>query len=171
MDRAKMFGVIAGVTVLGVLGSGVAVAAPKGGESSGDVSAKQEITLLKKVKSAGEVCGTHVIDKETGRGKTTLVMNVKKGLASKISAEASISKAGISAGVGYDVTKSIEVSKETRFEVPKGKFGTIEAYVQYKLYRGEIYTNSGIGVEPKFPTGKSATVMKPTGICFNEWAS
>ncbi|MFK0266103.1 hypothetical protein ACIQU1_32920 [Streptomyces angustmyceticus] len=171
MNRAKIFGVIAGATVLGVLGSGVAVAAPKGSKSSGDVSVKQEITALKKVKGAGEVCGTDVIDKETGHGKTTLVMNVKKGLASKVSAEMAISKGAISLGVGYDVTKSIEVSKETRFEVPKGKFGTIEAYVQYKLYRGQIYTNSGLGTEPKFPTGKTATVMKPTGICFNEWAS
>ncbi|MBM4796416.1 hypothetical protein HXP44_31380 [Streptomyces sioyaensis] len=169
MNRERVFSVIAGAAILGVLGSGVASAAPKDGASNGDVSIKA-ITALKHVKRAGEVCGTDVIDKETGRGKTTLVMNVKKGVASQVSAQMEISKGAISAGVGYDVTKSIEVAKETRFEVPKGKFGTIEAYVQYALYRGDIYTNNGMGVDPKFPTGKMATVMKPIGVCFNEWA-
>ncbi len=69
--------------------------------------------------------------------------------------------------MGWDVTKSYAVSNQTRYEVPKGKFGTVQAYPLYNLYEGWVYE----GVSGKIPTYKRAWAYKPIGVCFNQWLS
>lgn len=109
-----------------------------------------------RVIDAGESCGTTVIDKTTGSGKTTLVLSVSQEQAVKYSGEGGISKGMLSIAVGFDVTKSYKVTNETRFEVPKHKFGTVEAYTLYHHYRVQL--------------GWWIDVFKPVGVCFNQWA-
>ncbi|MGW1809596.1 hypothetical protein [Streptomyces sp. NPDC002078] len=111
----------------------------------------------------GEQCGTNVIQKTSGAGKTTLTMSVQKSVATKWSATASISAGAVSAGMGFDVTRTYTVTDQTAFDVPKGKFGTIEAYPLYDLYG---FYESSIVDGKKIGTGK---VLKPVGVCFNQW--
>ncbi|MCF3176176.1 hypothetical protein IPZ61_23010 [Streptomyces sioyaensis] len=111
----------------------------------------------------GEVCGTKVVSKTSGRGKTTLVLSVDKGVSAEWNAEVKVESEAVSAGMGFGVTKSYTVKNETRYEVPKGKMGTVEAYPLYNLYRAKIYNAVGI-------FQGNVTAMKPIGVCFNQWA-
>ncbi|MFJ3310061.1 hypothetical protein ACIPSA_45090 [Streptomyces sp. NPDC086549] len=111
----------------------------------------------------GEQCGTNVIQKTSGHGKTTLTMSVQKSVATKWSATASISAGAVSAGMGWDVTKTYTVTDQTAFSVPSGKFGTIEAYPLYDVYSFNETSKVDGG---KLGTGRA---LKPVGVCFNQW--
>jgi hypothetical protein len=110
---------------------------------------------------AGEACGTEVISKTSGHGKTTLVLSVNKERAVKLSGEVGLSKGMISASVGFDVTDTYRVTNETRYEVPAHKFGTVEAYPLYHHYRVKIFGPRG---------SQAVEVYKPIGVCFNQWS-
>ncbi|KUM97536.1 hypothetical protein AQI88_06265 [Streptomyces cellostaticus] len=84
------------------------------------------------------------------------MLSVSQEQAVKYSGQGGISKGMLSLAVGFDVTKSYKVTNETRFEVPKHKFGTVEAYTLYRHYRVQI--------------GWWIDVFKPVGVCFNQWA-
>ncbi|MFB6517662.1 hypothetical protein [Streptomyces sp. NPDC056401] len=52
---------------------------------------------------------------------------------------------------------------ETRYEVPAGKWGSVQAYPLCDLYQGNVYDLFGPD------TGKDAYGYKPVGVCFNSW--
>ncbi|WNI22258.1 hypothetical protein [Streptomyces sp. ITFR-16] len=122
--------------------------------------------VVKNVKHMGQVCSTKLIQQTSGHGKTTLVLTVDKSVSATTKAEMSVSKGVISAGVGWDTTKSYTISNQTRYEVPKGKFGTVEAYALMDLYDGQIYLDGG-----SLKTGKHVLASKPVGVCFNQYLS
>ncbi|MEU5686265.1 hypothetical protein [Streptomyces venezuelae] len=130
-----------------------------GGSDAKRAAAKK----VKKVKYQGELCGLRKIQKTSGRGKTTLVMTVSKSVSSEVSTEVGIDYKIVSAAVGFKVTKSYTVEDQTRFEVPKNKFGYIEAYPLYDKYTFSIYQGSKKKGE--------GTALRPVGVCFNQWAS
>ncbi|MEV8534724.1 hypothetical protein [Streptomyces sp. NPDC051211] len=123
--------------------------------------------FLRNAKYMGQTCGTDVIQQTSGRGKTTLVLTVEKGVSTTVKKEISIDAKYISAGMGWDVTKSYTVKNETRFEVPAGKFGTVQAYPLYNMHQGDVWE----GLQPSLPTGKRVYAYKPVGVCFNQWVS
>ncbi|MFJ2774356.1 hypothetical protein [Streptomyces sp. NPDC087300] len=134
------------------------------GDLMGGSEAKRAATMkVKKVKYQGELCGLRKIQKTSGRGKTTLVMTVSKSVSSEVSTEVGIDYKIVSAAVGFKVTKSYTVEDQTRFEVPKNKFGYIEAYPLYDKYTFSIYK----GTKKK----GEGTALRPVGVCFNQWAS
>jgi hypothetical protein len=108
----------------------------------------------------GESCGTEVISKTSGAGKTTLVLSVSKERAVQLSRDAGISKDLISVSVGFSVTKTYKVTNETRYEVPRGKYGNIEAYTLYEHYLVTV---------PWHGFTRQVDVLKPIGVCFNQW--
>ncbi|MEU7059027.1 hypothetical protein [Streptomyces sp. NPDC046197] len=108
----------------------------------------------------GESCGTEVISKTSGQGKTTLVLTVSKERAVELSGDAGISKGLISASVGFSVTNTYKVTNETRYEVPSGKHGNIEAYTLSEHYLVEV---------PWHGFTRRVDVYKPIGVCFNQW--
>ncbi|MFD5737853.1 hypothetical protein ACFWIY_34350 [Streptomyces sioyaensis] len=132
-------------------------------------SAKDAVTTngifpsVKHVKHLGQSCGTKLIQHTSGLGKTTLVMSVEKSVATTVSTEAKIDATYISIGMGWDVTRSYTVKDETRFEVPKGKFGYVQAFPLYEHYRGTAYDQFDI------PRGE-VHAYKPVGVCFSEYA-
>ncbi|WP_432112613.1 hypothetical protein [Streptomyces sp. YPW6] len=135
-------------------------------DSSGVSSAPpgpQAFYTLKQVKKVGQVCGTNVIQQTSGHGKATLVLTVDKRVDATVKREIGIDLGMVSAGMGWDVTRSYGVSNQTRFEVPRGKFGTIQAYPLYDNYIGHAYHNDFS------PTGKYVRAYKPVGVCFNQW--
>ncbi|WP_405744237.1 hypothetical protein OG422_20710 [Streptomyces sp. NBC_01525] len=117
---------------------------------------------FKNKKYRGEVCGTRVVQKTSGRGKTTLVMTVEKSVSAQVNAEFGFSAKGLSATVGFNTQKSYTVSNQTRYEVPKGKMGFVEAYPLYDMYEAQGYdmTEQYVGI---------AVALKPIGVCFNQW--
>lgn len=59
------------------------------------------------------------------------------------------------------MTGAFGVEDQTRYEVPKGKFGYIEAYPLYDMYTYSVYSGSkNLG---------ASWAMKPVGVCFNQW--
>ncbi|MFD9973404.1 hypothetical protein ACFWZR_03695 [Streptomyces sp. NPDC059017] len=123
------------------------------------------IRWVKNKKYLGQSCGTKVIQQISGRGKTTLVLTVEKKVEATVKKEVAVEVGMISAGMGFDVTKSYAVSNQTRYEVPKGKFGTVQAYPLYDQYIGNVYE----GTSGSWPTGKKVYAYKPVGVCFNQW--
>ncbi|MEU2717835.1 hypothetical protein [Streptomyces sp. NPDC007205] len=109
----------------------------------------------------GEACHTEVISKTSGSGPTTLVLSVNKERSVVLNGQGGISLGAISASVGFSVTKAYRVTNETRYEVPKGKFGTVEAYTLMHHYRARVTMRPYLGV---------VDVYKPVGVCFNQWA-
>ncbi|MGA5039272.1 hypothetical protein ACPCA8_19710 [Streptomyces capoamus] len=111
----------------------------------------------------GEACNTEVIGKTSGSGKTTLVLTISKERAVKLSGDANIGKGIISVAVGFSVTDTYKVSNETRYEVPKGKHGTVEAYTLMHHYQVSVPVRLGSSIYVP------VDVYKPVGVCFNEW--
>ncbi|WP_147264654.1 hypothetical protein [Streptomyces sp. NBRC 110611] len=111
----------------------------------------------------GEVCGTTVLSKTSGQGKTTLVLTVEKGVSASWDKSLSIDAKYVNAGMGFNVTKSYTVKNETRFEVPAGKRGYVEAYPLYNRYSARVSDALGIFMG-------NITALKPVGVCFNQWA-
>ncbi|MGW0754722.1 hypothetical protein, partial [Streptomyces sp. NPDC002587] len=73
-------------------------------------------------------CGTDLLQQTSGQGKTTLVLSVEKSVAATVSKEVNVDLKYISAGLGWSVTSTYGVKNETRFEVPDGKWGTVQAF-------------------------------------------
>ncbi|MGW3663963.1 hypothetical protein [Streptomyces sp. NPDC005141] len=113
------------------------------------------------VSNLGESCSTQVISKTSGSGKTTLVLSVSKERSVQLSGSAGVAKGLISANVGFDVTNSYKVTDETRYEVPRGKHGNIEAYTLFQHYFVKFRDMHSIPRE--------VDVYKPIGVCFNQW--
>ncbi|MFF8264989.1 hypothetical protein [Streptomyces virginiae] len=69
--------------------------------------------------------------------------------------------------MGWSVTSSYGVKNETRYEVPEGKWGTVQAFPLYDIFEGDAHAGVGGGL----PTGKRVWAYKPVGVCFNQWTS
>lgn len=108
----------------------------------------------------GQQCGLSVLQQTSGQGKTTLVMTVSKSVSAEWKSEGGISAGAVSAGIGFSVTRTYTVENQTRYEVPKGKFGTVQAFPLYDKYSFNA-TMGGIK--------KPGWAMKPVGVCFNQW--
>ena len=55
-----------------------------------------------------------------------------------------VSNATISAGVGFDVTYSMQLSDSTTFSLPAWKTATVTGYPRYHVYNYLIADNKGI---------------------------
>ncbi|MCL8013801.1 hypothetical protein [Streptomyces sp. AS02] len=129
--------------------------------SDASTSARAGMTL-KNINGPNEVCGTTKLQKTSGAGKTTLVMTVSKSVSAELSSEVSVDAQVVSGKLGFKVTGTFGVEDQTRYEVPKGKFGYIEAYPLYDMYTFNVYSGSkNLG---------SSWAMKPVGVCFNQWS-
>ncbi|MEV8321284.1 hypothetical protein AB0Q95_44770 [Streptomyces sp. NPDC059900] len=199
MNHGSKFGILAGVITLSALAASPATASPENQDAarsalSADASGANAPegyfipgpdTIVKRDSSpqpapadsgisakgttykvtagaSSESCGTTKIQKTSGAGKTTLVLTVEESVEAEVSTEVKVDAEVVSAGVGFSTTRKYGVSDQTRYEVPKGKHGTIEAYPLYDNYPIKIYKN-----------GKKAgagTVLKPVGVCFNQWS-
>ncbi|OEJ22614.1 hypothetical protein BGK67_32585 [Streptomyces subrutilus] len=111
-------------------------------------------------------CGTNMIQQTSGQGKTTLVLSVEKSVAATVTKEVNVDLKYVSAGMGWSVTSTYGVKNESRFEVPDGKWGTVQAFPLFDVYEGEAWA----GVGGDLPTGKRVWAYKPVGVCFNQWA-
>ncbi|MFE4698036.1 hypothetical protein ACFRIC_13295 [Streptomyces sp. NPDC056738] len=126
-----------------------------------DYAQSPSIVRPRWVSNLGESCSTQVISKTAGNGKTTLVLSVTKERSVQLSGSAGISKGLISANVGFDVTNTYKVTDETRYEVPRGKHGNIEAYTLFQHYLVKFRDMRSIP--------HTVDVYKPIGVCFNQW--
>ncbi|RPF35146.1 hypothetical protein [Streptomyces sp. TLI_185] len=116
---------------------------------------------IKNVDGPNEVCGTTKLQKTSGAGKTTLVMTVSKSVSAELSSEVSVDAEVVSGKLGFKVTGTTTVEDQTRYEVPKGKYGYIEAYPLYDMYTFNVYYEG---------KNKGASwAMRPVGVCFNQW--
>lgn len=111
----------------------------------------------------GQSCGTGLLSQTSGYGKTTLVLTVEKSVAATVTKEIGVDYKAISAGMGWSVTNSYTVKNETRYEVPAGKWGSVQAFPLYDVYLGDVYRMFGSD------TGKDVYAYKPVGVCFNSW--
>ncbi|MFD6475691.1 hypothetical protein ACFWEH_19565 [Streptomyces anulatus] len=110
--------------------------------------------------ASSESFGTTKIQKAGGAGKTTLVLAVEESVETEVSAEIKVDVEVVSAGVGFSTIRKYGVSDQSRYEVPKGKYGTIEAYPLCGNYPIKIHKNGR--------KSGSGTVLKPVGVCSNQ---
>ncbi len=126
----------------------------------------QDYYTLKDSHVVGQSCGTELLQQTSGRGKATLVLSVDKSVSTLVTREVNIDLKYVSAGMGWSVTNTYGVKNETRYEVPDGKWGVVQAFPLYDVYEGYVY----VGVGGNLPTGKRVWANKPVGVCFNQWA-
>lgn len=120
------------------------------------------VPTVKKIRYLGQVCGTTRISQTSGAGKTTLVLTVEKSVEVLNKKEAAVDLKYVSAGMGWDVTKKYGVKDETRYEVPRGRFGNVIAYPVYDQYLGQAYERFGNRIGQVYS-------YKPVGVCFNQY--
>lgn len=113
------------------------------------------------VDGPNDVCGTTRLERTSGAGKTTLVMTVSKSVSAELSGEVAAAYKAVTAKLGFNVTGTLTVEDQTRYEVPKGKFGHIEAYPLFDMYTFNVSIGGG--------KKKAGWAMKPAGVCFNQW--
>ncbi|MBD0693019.1 hypothetical protein BG452_40035 [Streptomyces sp. CBMA123] len=111
----------------------------------------------------GQVCGTDVIDANSGPGPMTLTLTQTRSTATQWTASASIDLWKISAGVGFNVTDTVTNTESGSYTVPDGKFGNLQAYQlfdywTYSIYEAGAYVGDG-------------EVKKPVGFCYNAWTN
>ncbi|WP_266513416.1 MULTISPECIES: hypothetical protein [unclassified Streptomyces] len=118
---------------------------------------------LTNVHSIGTSCGKKVIASASGPGKMTLRIDDNRSVSSTLSKHIDASKGVISAGVGWDVTKSHSITVSGAKDVPRGKYGTLNAYTKYAGKKFDVQVldlNTWVTVQK----GKKAN--KPIGVCF-----
>ncbi|MEU4115446.1 hypothetical protein AB0F71_13230 [Kitasatospora sp. NPDC028055] len=113
----------------------------------------------------GQLCGTDVIDANSGPGPMTLTLTQTRSTATQWTASASIDVWKISAGVGFNVTDTITNTESGSYTVPAGKFGNLQAYQLFDYYTYSIYdTQVGAYIG-------DGEVKKPVGFCYNSWTN
>ncbi|MFD6115303.1 hypothetical protein ACFWG0_35130 [Streptomyces yangpuensis] len=127
----------------------------------------EDFYTIKNAHWIAQSCGTELIQQTSGQGKTTLVLSVDKSVSATVTKEINVDLKYISAGMGWSVTSSYGVKNETRYEVPAGKWGTVQAFPLYDVFEGDAHHGVGGGL----PTGKKVWAYKPVGVCFNQWTS
>ncbi|MFE5586916.1 hypothetical protein [Kitasatospora sp. NPDC056531] len=113
----------------------------------------------------GQLCGTDVIDANSGPGPMTLTLTQTRSTATQWTASASIDVWKISAGVNFNVTDTVTNTESGSYTVPDGKFGNLQAYQLFDYYTYSIYNNQ---VGAYVGDGE---VKKPVGFCYNAWTN
>ncbi|MDT3399180.1 hypothetical protein RKE29_21445 [Streptomyces sp. B1866] len=147
-----------------LLGTGTAVAAPAVGGVSAQGDGTKVVKNAKYIKTGCKTDGSHKLAMTSGKGKTTLVLKISDSVSAEWSANVSVTSSTVSAGVGFSVTKTYTVDKETRYEVPKGKRGYVEAYPCYQVYTFDVYN----AYWDEKPVG-NGVAEKPVGVYFKQW--
>jgi hypothetical protein len=92
------------------------------------------------IKDHGLVQGKKSIAVVQGRGPMTLTLTAMETVSNTKSASITVSAEPVSAAVGFDVTKSRTKSMAGSWNVPRGKFGTLNAYPLYQEYSFNVYS-------------------------------
>ncbi|KJE28272.1 hypothetical protein LG52_1913 [Geobacillus kaustophilus] len=74
--------------------------------------------------TTSEACGTEIIRQSTFKGPSTATMSIKQGVSATWSSNTNISAETVSAALGFNVTKSYEVTDTYQIQVPAGKTGS-----------------------------------------------
>lgn len=117
---------------------------------------------LKNINSS-VVCGIEILRQSSYKGPATATMSVKTGVAATWSANVGVSAEEVSTGLGFNVTKSYEVSDTYQIQVPTGKTYTIVARPFFQYYTYEVWYDPLIGFDYKAGNGNA---YKPIGVCF-----
>ncbi|MGW6471085.1 hypothetical protein [Streptomyces sp. M7] len=159
---------------VGLLGAGTGAQAAPSPEHTSAAQATQvqnrahrdfTVTRLIHVRSIGTKCGKKPIAMASGRGKMTLRIDETRSSGTVLSKHIDASNKVISAGVGWDVSKSRSITVSGSKEVPRGKYGTLSAYVKYS---GKKFDVEAL-LMPQGVTWiaqKNKTAYKPIGVCF-----
>ncbi|MDV7222164.1 hypothetical protein [Streptomyces prunicolor] len=153
---------------MGLLGMTASAQAASGAEHTNIASVKSAKIgggwkRLTNVHSIGTSCGKQVIASASGRGKMTLRIDDTRSVGSVLSKSIEASKGVISAGVGWDVTKSHSITVSGAKDVPSGKYGTLNAYTKYAGKKFDVQVNdqnSWVTIQ------KVKKAYKPIGVCF-----
>ncbi|TQJ87786.1 hypothetical protein [Streptomyces sp. SLBN-31] len=153
------------MSLLCVGASAQAAPTPKGSDGASMHAAPIEAKRLIHVRSIGTKCGKTPIAMASGRGKMTLRIDETRSTGTVLSKHIDASKGVISAGVGWDVTKSHSITVSGSKEVPRGKYGTLKAYVKYSGKKFDVQAML-IPEGYKWTLQKNKTAYKPIGVCF-----
>lgn len=157
---------IAGLSV-SLLGMGTSAQATPSAKSSEVASGNRAIIAkrLIHVRSIGTKCGKTPIAMASGRGKMTLRIDDTRSTGTVLSKHIDASKGVISAGVGWDVSKSRSITVSGSKEVPRGKHGTLTAFVKYSGKKFDVQAML-VPQGDKWIAQRNKTAYKPIGVCF-----
>ncbi|MFI6402971.1 hypothetical protein [Streptomyces sp. NPDC050548] len=155
-------GIVVASLSVGLLGVTASAQAAPGAEHA-NVAPVGPFKRLINVHSIGTACGKQVIASASGRGRMTLRIDDTRSVGTVLSKHIEASKGVISAGVGWDVTKSHSITVSGAKEVPSGKYGTLDAYTKYAVKKFDVQEYLD-GYTFTIQKGKKA--YKPIGVCF-----
>ncbi|MCX4665586.1 hypothetical protein OG453_02665 [Streptomyces sp. NBC_01381] len=122
-----------------------------------------------KVRSIGTKCGKKPMALASGPGGMTLSIEETRTRGTVLSKKIDLAKGGISAGVGWDVTRSRSIAIRGTWDVPKKyKRGYLRAYTKYagkkfNVQRLTMHTeNDWVTIQ------KNKKAWKPIGVCFKK---
>ncbi|GIH76305.1 hypothetical protein [Planobispora longispora] len=107
------------------------------------------------------VCGMDEMDYVSGGpGPKSITLTRSATAESSWSAEVSVSKSVVDAGVGYNTKRAWTITQSATYNVPKRKYGSITSFPYYEV----SYFNVRL-----WPSGHhlgKGYAMKPIGACF-----
>ncbi|WP_108307392.1 hypothetical protein [Metalysinibacillus jejuensis] len=138
-----------------------------------ELSVKNDLMPFNNVKLAATGYNLRNISKTNGCGIQEIrrstysypggTMTVSESVSATASATGGISMAGISAELGFSVTKSYGISDSQNVVVAKGKSKTVRAFPTLDVYNFNVYNGS---------TKKgSGNAQKPVGVCFVQYSN
>lgn len=138
-------GIRAAAVALAVLGGTVGMTTEAGAASRTPCATMRlnynpAVCGINHVKYHGLVQGKSSIAVVQGRGPMALTLTATETVSNTKSASITVAAEPVSAAVGFDVTKSRTKSMAGSWNVPRGKFGTLNAYPLYKKYSFSVYS-------------------------------
>ncbi|MEW1752248.1 hypothetical protein [Streptomyces angustmyceticus] len=146
MLKATQATLLAGVIAAGTLGTAVpANAGPHVAAKPVTATASRPIHpyKYKHVKYIGKKCGKKLASEARGRGPITLTLTHSASVSNTYSATIGVDIEGISAAVGFDVTKTHTKMMSGAYVVPRGKYGKLKAYPLYSMKSFDTYLKMG----------------------------
>lgn len=127
-------------------------------------------TFLSDVTGPHKACGSSEITRSDSVNNTSqtiistiiLTGSVSNTYSTHLDAGINLDVASISAGVGFDVTKTLQISTETQVNVLPGQIVTVHAYPNYDVYHYNVMKRSWLGHTENAGYGEAS---KCVGFC------
>ena len=111
----------------------------------------------------GESCAKDYVQKSSARGPGTLTSVFHEAIAARWDSDTKIRASHISKALGFDVTKTYELSTVHAVHFPEDKMYEAAAFPVYTLYKFDVYYSPLFGKDDHVGTGQAEI---PSGVCF-----
>lgn len=110
-----------------------------------------------------ESCGKDALRRSRAMGQGNFTSYLNEDIPAVWNSNTNIRANKVSKELGFDVTKSYQVSTSQTIHIPADKTYELAAFPIYTLYKFDVFYSPIIGTDVHAGTGQA---HKPSGVCF-----